>query len=142
MRTYYRGPDAVVTDTHFAWRGAVVKIFEIADLDDVRLERRVPAGPSAMEFVIGLGLLSAALVAGLRFGPPAAAPLVAMLIVLALVALRRRAGHAWEIRARYRSQDVTLYTARDPRVFNQVTRALRRTIERRGLRRSFGLAAG
>jgi hypothetical protein len=35
----------------------------------------------------------------------------------------------WELRALYRGQPVTLYASRDARVFNQVTRALRRAIE-------------
>ena len=142
MRTYYRGPDAVITDTHFVWQSPSVQIFAIDDLDDVRLERTVAAGPSGVEFSLGLGLLILAIAAGLKFGVLAALPLVAALVAVVLIALRRRGGHAWEIRARYRAQDVTIYTSPDPRIFNQVTRALRRTIERRGLRQSYGLAAG
>jgi hypothetical protein len=143
MRTYYRGPDAVITDTHFVWQSPTVQIFAIDDLDDVRLERTVAGGPSGVEFALGLGLLILTVVAGLRFGLMAAAPLAVALVAVAVVALRRHGGgHAWEIRARYRTQDVTVYTSRDPRIFNQVTRALRRTIERRALRRSYGLVAG
>ena len=142
MRTYYRGPDAVITDTHFVWQSSSVRIFAIDDLDDVRLERTVAAGPSGVEFSLGLGLLILAIAAGLKLGVLAALPLVAALVAVVLIALRRRGGHAWEIRARYRAQDVTLYTSPDPRTFNQVTRALRRTIERRGLRQSYGLVAG
>jgi hypothetical protein len=143
MRTYYRGPDAVITDTHFVWQSPTVQIFAIDDLDDVRLERTVAGGPSGVEFALGLGLLILTVVAGLKFGLMAAAPLAVALVAVAVVALRRHdGGHAWEIRARYRTQDVTVYTSRDPRIFNQVTRALRRTIERRALRRSYGLVAG
>jgi hypothetical protein len=143
MRTYYRGPDAVVTDTHFVWQSPSVKIFAIEDLSDVRLERTVAGGPSGVEFALGLGLLTLGVVAGLKFGMMAAAPLVVAVVAVALLALRRRAGgHAWEIRAHYRTQEVTIYTSPDPRIFNQVTRALRRTIERRTVRQSYGLAAG
>jgi hypothetical protein len=142
MRTYYRGPDAVITDTHFVWQSSPVRIFAIDDLDDVRLERTGVAGPSAVEFSLGLGLLILAVAAALKSGVLAAMPLVAALVVVVLSALRRRGRHAWEIRARYRAQDVTIYTSPDPRTFNQVTRALRRTIERRGLRPSYGLVAG
>jgi hypothetical protein len=142
MRTYYRGPDAVITDTHFVWQSPSVRIFAIDDLDDVRLERTVARGPSGVEFALGLGLLILAVAAGLKFGVVAATPLVTALVAVVLIALRRRGGHAWEIRARYRTQDVTIYTSPDPRIFNQVTRALRRTIERRALRQSYGLAAG
>jgi hypothetical protein len=141
MRTYYRGPDAVITDTYFVWQTPSVRIFAIDDLDDLRLERTVAGGPSGVELILGLGLFSLAIVAGLKFGAPGAAPLVAALVAVVLVALRRRTGHAWEIRAKYRAQDVTVYTSSDPRIFNQVTRALRRTIERRSIRQSYDLAA-
>ena len=142
MRTYYRGPDAVITDTHFVSQSPTVRIFAIDDLNDVRLERTVAAGPSGVEFSLGLGLLILAIAAGLKLGVLAAMPLAAALVTVVLIALRRRGGRAWEIRARYRSQEVTLYTSPDPRVFNQVTRALRRTIERRGMRPSYGMVSG
>jgi hypothetical protein len=142
MRTYYRGPDAVVTDTHFVWQSPTVRIFAIDDLHDVRLVRIVAGGTSGVAVALGFGLSVVAVVAGLRFGVLAAAPLVAALAVLFLVGTRKRGGPAWEIRARYRTREVTVYTSPDPRIFNQVTRALRRTIERRGVRRAYGLAAG
>jgi hypothetical protein len=142
MRTYYRGPDAVITDTHFVWQTSSMRIFAIDDLEDVRLERTVAAGPSGAEFALWLGLFVLAVAAGLKFGVAAALPVVAALVVVVLIALRKRAGRAWEIRARYRAEEVTLYSSFDPRVFNQVTRALRRTIERRSLRHSRSAAAG
>lgn len=141
MRTYYRGPDAVITDTHFVWHRPSVQIFAIDDLDDVRLERTIAGGPSGMELVLGLALVTLAVVAGLKYGPLAASPLIAALVVVAVIALRRRSGNAWEIRASYRAQEVTIYSSPDPRTFNQVTRALRRTIERRTIRQSYSLAA-
>jgi hypothetical protein len=141
MRTYYRGPDAVVTDTHFVWRSPTVRIFAVDDLNNVRLVR-TEAGPSAAAIAVGFGLSVVAVVAGLRFGVLAAAPLVAALVVVLLAGVRKRGGPAWEIRAYYRTREVTLYMSEDPRIFNQVTRALRRTIERRGVPQSYGLAAG
>jgi hypothetical protein len=142
MRTYYRGPDAVITDTHFVWQSPTVRIFAIDDLRDVRLVRVVAGGPSVVAVALGFGLSALAVVTGLKFGALAAAPLVAAVVVLVAAGLRGRGGHAWEIRARYRSQEVTLYTSGDPRIFNQVTRALRRTIERRPNRKAYGLVAG
>jgi len=142
MRTYYRGPDAVITDTHFVWQSPTVRIFAIDDLRDVRLVRVVAGGPSGVAVALGFGLSALAVVTGLKFGALAAAPLVAAVVLLVLAGLRGRSGHAWEIRARYRSQEVTLYTSEDPRIFNQVTRALRRTIERRPNRQAYGLVAG
>jgi hypothetical protein len=141
MRTYYRGPDAVVTDTHFVWRAPTVRIFAIADLDNVRLERSTAGGLSAPGIALGLGLAAVALFAGLRFGIVAALPPAAVIVILLVAAHRRRGRHAWEIRARYRTQEVTIYSSPDPRIFNQVTRALRRTIERRR-RQAYGLVAG
>jgi hypothetical protein len=141
MRTFYRGPDAVVTDTHFVWQTPTVRIFAIADLDDVRLERTSSGGPSGVVVALGFGLFAVAVVTGLKFGVAAAVPLALAVIVLAVASLRHGRAHAWEIRARYRAQEVTLYTSPDPRVFNQVTRALRRSIERRQ-RPAYGLAAG
>jgi hypothetical protein len=142
MRTYYRGPDALITETHFVRQTPAVRIFAIADLDDVRLVRSVPEGPSGVAIALGFGLFSVAVLAGLKFGVLAAMPLLAAVFVLALAGMRRRGAHAWEIRARYRTREVTLYTSEDSQTFNQVTRALRRTIERRRQRRAYGLAAG
>jgi hypothetical protein len=51
MRSYYRGPDAVVTDTHFVWQSPTVRIFAIDDLENARLVHagfacgNVAAGP-------------------------------------------------------------------------------------------------
>ncbi|GIE98286.1 DUF6232 family protein [Paractinoplanes rishiriensis] len=140
MRTYYRGPDAIITDTHFVWQTPTVRIFAIADLADVRLVRSVAGGPSGVTVALGFGVFGVAVLAGLKFGVLAALPLLAAALMLAVLSLRRRGAHGWEIRARYRSQEVTIYTSTDPRIFNQVTRALRRTIERRP-RQAYGLVA-
>jgi hypothetical protein len=142
MRTYYRGPDAVITDTHFVWQSSTVRIFAIDDLRDVRLVRAVAGGPSVAAVALGFGLFALAVVTGLKFGALAATPLLAAVVVLTVAGLRGRGRRAWEIRARYRSQEVTLYTSGDRRVFNQVTRALRRTIERRPHRPAYGVPVG
>ena len=85
MRTYYRGPDAIVTSTYFVWRAESPHVFPIADLHSVsRAERRI-------------GWLR----------------------------LRRR----FEICAHVRGAEVTVYATEHPRLFNQVTRALRRALE-------------
>jgi small-conductance mechanosensitive channel len=131
MRYYYRGPDAIITDTHFVWRGPTFRIFAIADLDDVRLERTVTRAPSGAILALAFGLFAVALATGVKFGMTAAIPLVLAVIALAVASLRPRGVHAWEIRARYRAQEVTVYTSPDPRIFNQVTRALSRRMEQR-----------
>jgi uncharacterized protein DUF6232 len=142
MRTFYRGPDAVITDTHFVRQHPTVRIFAIADLEDVRLVRSVAGGPSGVAVALGFGLLGVAAVTWLKFGASAATPLIVAAVVLAFVGMRRSGGRAAEIRARYRTREVTLYVSGDSRTFNQVARALRRTIERSRQRQAYGLAAG
>jgi hypothetical protein len=85
MRTYYRGPDAVVTSDFFVWRTTPAREFAIRDLSHV----------------------------GIAHGP-------------ARWWLRRRCS---ELHARHRGLPTLLYLSHDPRVFNQVSRALRRAIE-------------
>jgi hypothetical protein len=50
--------------------------------------------------------------------------------------------YEWQVRASYLGSHVTVYTSVDQRVFNQVTRALRRAVEdARPTRADHGLAA-
>jgi hypothetical protein len=85
MRTYYRGPDAVVTSAVFAHESAT---YAIRDLRDVCIHH-VTTG----------------------------------------VVLWRLRSRTFLLRATYRGTEVTLYASTDERVFNQVSRALRRAIE-------------
>lgn len=141
MRTYYRGPDAVVTDTHFVRQSPTVRVFAIAELHDVRLVRSTAGGPSGMAVALGFGVFAVAVMTGIKFGVTAAIPLLVAVCALVLVGVRRRHERAFEIRARYRAHEVTIYASGDARTFNQVTRALRRTFEKRE-RQAYGLAAG
>jgi hypothetical protein len=52
-----------------------------------------------------------------------------MITALALATLRQQAAHIWHLQATYRGLEARLYSSPDPRVFNQVARALRRSIE-------------
>ena len=45
MRTYYDGPDALVTENHFIWRTDPLRAFIIGDLRDVRLVQRDVGSP-------------------------------------------------------------------------------------------------
>ena len=128
MRTYYRGPDAAVTDELFIWQTRATKVFVVAELRHVSLERETGsrlgrvvaalrrAGGGAVwvqralpaRWYAGIGALTGALVVG--GWPP-----------------RTR---VWALRAGYRGDEqVTLYTTADQRVFHQVSRALRRAVE-------------
>jgi hypothetical protein len=133
MRTYYRGPDALVTDEHFIWRTPSSQIFAVGELRNVGLIRggvapRRPAGA-----LIALTLLVAASAAGwVTFGATVGYSLAAlslMITALALATLRQQAAHIWHLQATYRGLEARLYSSPDPRVFNQVARALRRSIE-------------
>jgi uncharacterized protein DUF6232 len=136
MRTFYQGPDAVVTETHFVWHQPAAKIFNIEDLENIRLVDASSGPLSIAQFAAGVGLLTTGVAAWIALGPMAGAPVIVVAVVLAIAGRRLRGRPAWQIRATYRSREVTVYSATDPRIFNQVTRALRRTIERRGTRQA------
>ncbi|MEV4703645.1 DUF6232 family protein [Actinoplanes sp. NPDC049316] len=143
MRVYYRGPDALLTDEHFVWRTATAnRIFAVADLRDVGLVRGEVANSQLAGMLVtaaGLVTLTAASwgLAGAAVGFTAAA--VALVVgMVVTVSLRQRAARRWRLTATYRGLAVTLYASADLRVFNQVTRALRRAIEDSGAVRSAG----
>jgi hypothetical protein len=50
-------------------------------------------------------------------------------LVAAVTARQLRSVHVWQVRATYRGAVTIVYESTDVRVFNQVTRALRRAIE-------------
>jgi hypothetical protein len=131
-RTYYRGPDAVVTNELFVWRTAPPKLFAIRDLKKVGIVRRdVDRGrPSTTRAAAGPAVLA------LAVWPIVETP---VLIVTAFVAVALPAVAAatywrlrprrWELHATHRGAEVLLYASTDSRVFNQVARALRRAME-------------
>ena len=133
MRTYYRGSDALVTDDYFIWRATANRIFAIRELRDIGIARG-PLDGSAQTpaLAIGAGLLLLAGTSWTLMGPAVgytatAAAIVATLAVLSLTA--RRAARPWQLLGTYRGAVVTIYSSPDVRVFNQVARALRRSIE-------------
>ena len=134
MRTYYRGPDALLTDDHFIWRtSAFTRIFTVRELRDVRLVRCAPAGSRLGAMIVtaaGLVTLTVASwsLAGPVVGYTAAAAAVFIASIMVAV-LGSRSACRWSLQGTYRGVRVTLYTSSDPRVFNQVKRALSRVIE-------------
>lgn len=130
MRTYYRGPDAVVTGTVFAGRDAA-QPYAIRDLRNVHISRAERFEPSAAHVAAGLLIISATAVPVWHASPLSALALAAFgMPALALGALLwRMRPQTWELRATYRGAAVVLFYSSDERVFNQVTRALRRAIE-------------
>lgn len=132
MRTYYRGNDALVTSELFVRRTTSAKQFAIRDMRNVCIACDTGSGRSKLLIAPTAGFLclaatAAAWTAGGRYA-------VFILVIAALIAVGaalvwQREPTRWELRAQYRGRPVTLYTSRNTRVFNQVTRALRRAIE-------------
>ena len=130
MRTYYRGPDAVVTSTVFAGR-ATATPYAIRDLQNVRIARTEQPQPSAPHVAAGILAIAVAAWPLWKASPLYALALVAlgMPALAAGVVMWRLRPQTWELRATYRVVEVTLYSSTHERVFNQVSRALRRAIE-------------
>jgi hypothetical protein len=131
-RTYYRGPDAVVTDQFLVWRTTPTKGFVIRDLRNVGLVRNEMDGLRPYTALVAGGALVLVGATWTVLGTPAAYALGFLAIALPTtftVARLRMRPRRWELRATYRGARVVLYASPDARVFNQVARALRRAVE-------------
>jgi hypothetical protein len=130
-RTYYRGPDAVVTDRLFVWRTTPTKGFVVRDLHNVGLVRGEvdPLRPYTAPVVVGALVLVAAAWNMLDAPAAYATGVLAIAAVAVFATAGRRRPRRWELRATYRGYEVMLYASSDVRVFNQVVRALRRAVE-------------
>jgi hypothetical protein len=130
IRTYYSGPDAVVTSEIFVWQTSPAKTFVIRELKNVVIVRgdvnrnrtytAQAAGSVAVAVAIWPNLDSPALIMAVLLG--VAIPGVA-------IAAYCRRAQLWELHATYRNTAALLYASSDARVFNQVSRALRRAME-------------
>jgi hypothetical protein len=128
-RTYYRGPEVVVTDRLFVWRTTPTKGFVVRDLRNVELVRahRTPYTAFAVGAVAILAVATWALL-----DTPAAYATGALAFAIPPVfvtADRRIRPQRWELRATYRGYGILLFATSDARVFNQVARGLRRAVE-------------
>jgi hypothetical protein len=130
MRTYYRGPDAVVTSAVFAGRAAATP-YAIRELRNARITRTEHRQPTVAHVAAGLLGIAAAAWPLWKASPLYALALVALGVpALAVgVMIWPQRQQCWELWATYRGVDVALYSSTDERVFNQVARALRRAIE-------------
>jgi hypothetical protein len=127
-RTYYRGPDAVVTSELFIWRTSPPKVFVIRHLQKVAIVR----------YDVDRGRPHYSSVAVLALWPIVDTPvwvatgvLAVAVPVVAVVTYSRIRPKRWELQALYLGAEVVLYASTDARVFNQVARALRRAMEDR-----------
>jgi hypothetical protein len=133
IRTYYRGPDAVVTSELFVWHTSPAKTFVIRELKKVVIVR----GGAGRNRAYGAQIAGSAAVA-VAIWPILDSPAVIVAVALGVAAISGVAIAAfirrprWELHARYRNAAVVLYESRDERVFNQVSRALRRAMEDAG----------
>ena len=131
-RTYYRGPDAVVTDQLFVWLTKPSKGYVVGDLRNVGLVRAKGSRLRSYTPHVAGGTVVLAAAAWLTFDSPAAYALGALAVTVSstfTVARLRTSPPRWELRATYRGARVVLYASSDVRVFNQVARALRRAVE-------------
>ena len=128
-RTYYRGPRAVVTGDAFIARGEPTRVFRLADLANVTIVRAVAPRHVAVRVVqLALIVLAGVLVVVLdsRVGMAGAA----VLLVGTVVAIEMTGRHiSWELHGRYQHGQVTLFISEALPEFNQVCRALRRSME-------------
>lgn len=130
MRIYYRGPDAVVTSELFIRRGKSPGTYAICDLRNVCIAPDQYDGSGAFVLAGAAAVAAVAVVYG--FGGPwsilATVPIATAALGCGVVRWRHR-PRRHELRADYRGSAVALYVSSDARVFNQVSRALRRAIE-------------
>jgi hypothetical protein len=138
MRIYYRGADAVVTSRDFLGGTAPARHYAIRDLRNVHItrsdaERLRPTVPHLVTGLLIIALAAWPLWRASRVSALVLAALVGSAVLLpaaaAVAVAWRLRPQRWELRATYRGADVALYASADERVFNQVSRALRRAIE-------------
>lgn len=137
MRTYYRGPDAVITDHEFIWTTHPGRAYSVGQLHNAGIVCGSRDGASSTILVAGVLLGGAALYAGLFLGPAGLATAAGLVLLLALAMMASaglRPHRTRHLQADYRGRTTLIYSSSDARVFNQVARALQRTIEDSGRR--------
>ncbi|MEV4345983.1 DUF6232 family protein [Actinoplanes sp. NPDC049596] len=132
-RTYYRGPDAVVTDELFIWRTTPVKSFAVRDLRNVGQVRAIAEPASSVKVSVAAAVTVGVIGAGWTVLEPPHAYAIGLMAVTVPVACAVpsmfRRSRAWELYATVRGTEVMLYSCGEERQFNQVKRALRRSME-------------
>jgi hypothetical protein len=112
-----------------------VRAFIIGDLRDVRLVQRDVGSPRVIIVLAAMAAAAMIVAPGWLLVHTMVGRLVlvgAAAAAVSLATLGRRSVHQWELRAAYQSREVVLYTTLEIRTFNQVTRALRRSVEATG----------
>jgi Family of unknown function (DUF6232) len=133
MVTYYRGPQALVTDEVFEVWCPYFQTFKVRELYDVHVVRG-----NADPVVVGiLHVAAGAVVVTLAVWPFLHSPTAWMTALAMMVAPSVVGGACWrlsppayELRATYRGYQVQLFRSWDMQTFGQVRRALVRSLER------------
>ena len=135
-RTYYRGPDAVVTSEFLVWRTSPPKTFVIRDLEHVGIARcAAGSGRPHATHAVAAPVLAVAVWPIAHSPVQIAVGVVAIALpAVAAVGYWRLRSRLWELHGTYRDAEVILYASTDSRIFNQVARALRRAMEDAGPR--------
>ncbi|MFI5934908.1 DUF6232 family protein [Actinoplanes sp. NPDC051494] len=146
MRTYYQSREALVTDEFFVWHASTTQTFPIAELRDIGLVRdetgnlRVRALAATTAGLVTLAGASWALIG--QFAGYTLAATAAVVAAFATRNPRRGSTRMWNVEATLHGTRVLVYSSADLRVFNQVTRALIRTVEvNQPAPEGYGLAA-
>lgn len=141
-RTYYDGPDATVTDDQFIWRTSSARLaFNVHHLRNVGLVQ-APARVRPFAPALAAGIVVAAAAGWTMLADPTLYVVGFLVLAIPGVAASWREPRHWELHAQYRDRAVVLYSSADSRVFNQVSRALRRAMEdTRRTSWGYGLAA-
>jgi hypothetical protein len=132
VRTYYRGPYAVVTDLAFETWTPTYRRFAIADLHAVDVAVTGPPTGAAVLLPMTAGVLLAGAAGWWTVGPVWAAALgvpVALASTVTAAALARPGRRTWTLTGWYRGGYVDLFESTDEVAFGHVSRALRRAIE-------------
>lgn len=132
MRTYYRGLDAVITDHEFIWTTHPGRAYSVGQLQNAGIICESRTGAPSTTLLAGALLGGAAIYAGLFLGPVGLATAAGLVLLLALTVAALAGLRPHRIRhlqAQYLGRTTLIYSSSDARVFNQVARALQRTIE-------------
>jgi len=131
MPVFYRGQRATITQHVFETVRIGRLQYAITRLVGVHIVRH----GSGREPVLGMSALGAALLV-VPILQPASSVLAALaagvLLVGAIVSMRRRDPVRWELVATYDGRPVTIFESEDQTEFDQVCRGLRRALERNG----------
>jgi hypothetical protein len=132
MRVYYRGPDALITESQFIWLAESPRAFAVNELRGAHITRRQVKGAWAPATAAAAAATALVLAPGYAMvhsltGRLSLVGAAALIVILALI--RSRTGSHWELIASYRDRRVTIYQAFDATTFNQVSRALGRALE-------------